>query len=141
MSFPEQIRNQLESLAGTSDISKYMKVKKCVVNGKTIYSKSCMKVKSRNSYTVLVSDTSNSARYIEIQYFIIETSTGKVYAIGKELAITSHVLQANAPHLKVVEVTREEKVEKATNIQSILVSFTVNDHHIISDIPNSVEGD
>ncbi|WAQ94315.1 hypothetical protein MAR_006786 [Mya arenaria] len=139
MSFPEQIRNQLESLAGTSDISKYMKVKKCVVNGKTIYSKSCMKVKSRNSYTVLVSDTSNSARYIEIQYFIIETSTGKVYAIGKELAITSHVLQANAPHLKVVEVTREEKVEKATNIQSILVSFTVNDHHIISDIPNSVE--
>ncbi|KAH3865690.1 hypothetical protein DPMN_028732 [Dreissena polymorpha] len=88
------------------ELTHYKLVKKIVVNGVKVSSKSCTKVKKRNSHTVIVSETSVNKRFLEVDFFLQNTETSTVLAVGRQLKVKEKLLQDNVPHLQIVEYSR-----------------------------------
>ena len=67
----------------------------------SVYSKSCSKIKKRNSYTAAVVTTEMVDGYFfEIDYFIFNKSSRHVFAVGQLLHASVGMLLINAPHIQ-----------------------------------------
>ena len=104
---PQSVVNSLETINESISAEDYEFCKKIIRNGFQMYSKSCSRVKRRNSYTIQLDRTlEDGARVIEVDYYIVNKTTKHVFAVGKKLKPVTGVLQNRVPHLQMYEYCR-----------------------------------
>ena len=98
-----EIEPLLTTLTAYDSRSDFLKVSKIIRNGYVIYSKSCTKVKKRNSYSVKMVEEDNS---MEIDYFLFHKLTEHVFAVGRRLLIVGPMLSNRMPHIPEVRLDK-----------------------------------
>lgn len=98
------LKNRLALLNEIYTASDYEKSQKIIRNGYQMYSKSCSRVKRRNSHTIQLTSTyGNGARAIEVDYYLVNKSTRHVFAVGRMLKAVHGILPNRVPHLQIFE--------------------------------------
>ena len=107
--FPEGLEQNLSAFIRDVKPSLFLRAKKIVRCGYTMYSKLCSKVKKRNSYTFTISSAVEDydiGSMFETEYFLVHKETMHVFAVGKRLKGVGGVFPGNAVQIQRVQYSR-----------------------------------
>ncbi|KAL5020963.1 hypothetical protein ScPMuIL_000118 [Solemya velum] len=144
--FAEEVKTQLRMWIGMDQESDFITVSKIVRNGHLMYSKVCAKVKKQNSYTIYLERSMNNeedAKAIEVNIYIMEKITKKVFAIGRLLNFSGPILQRRVPHLQktVFHGSEHNDVVPAEYLREPLMVINAKSGVYAALLPNKIERD
>ena len=98
------VKKSLADMNESCLVKDYERSKKIIRNGFQMYSKSCSRVRRRNSYTLqLAKPLQDGSLAIEVDYYLINIINRHVFAVGKRLKPVRGVLAKRVPHLQIYE--------------------------------------
>ncbi|XP_033725139.1 LOW QUALITY PROTEIN: uncharacterized protein LOC117315101 [Pecten maximus] len=143
---PEDLNNQ-KSLVGTNKKEDFINVTKIARNGFQMYCKSLCKMKKQNSYTIkleklLKTNDGKDADAVEVESYVMEKKTRKVFAFGKLLISSGSILPGRVPFLQKLEFDGNERVViPAETLRERMMIVPVKTSLFGAILPNNVERD
>jgi hypothetical protein len=138
----EDMSRLLTDLASPQIFEHIGKVLKILRNGFIFYSKCCVKVKKRNSFTALLeSQLHDGADIVKVDYFLVDKQTMKVFVVGTTYCTTGPVVQGRALHVQNIQMKKEQTIFHAELLMEPVVHMMLEDDEFVARFPNFVERD
>ncbi|XP_069108908.1 uncharacterized protein [Argopecten irradians] len=104
---PDEVKEYLKERVGTDVEADYINISKIARNGFQMYSKSCLRVKKQNSYTIKlerpVQMKDKTCQLVEVQSYVMVKSSRKVFAIGRVMEFSGSIIPRRMPQMQKIE--------------------------------------
>ncbi|XP_069136597.1 uncharacterized protein [Argopecten irradians] len=135
------ILTQLQTL--NQDINQLAKVNKIIIDDIIFYCQASSKVKKRNSYMVsLDNPLDDGSDVFGVEYYIVEKSHMKVFAVGTTYSCSGTIIPGRAPHVQKVTSNRTSVVVPVHRFKELLIFVDLKEERrYVSKFPNFIEKD